>query len=167
MKELFKLAECLNQKYNPNRTNNLIVAELLVKDYPNVPLDIMQWFIVRHSSQGNEIVKGFEDFDIKKARCYKMKITNEQLRDKNFIDFASFAHYDDPYIISDSYFNEMYLYYKEIYFKNGSWDFPIVAIRKRNKLLVVDGTNRYRHMLICLKNSFDFLKQSHYVYVFE
>jgi len=167
MKNLFKLAENLNNKYNPDRTNNLVVAKWLCKDYPNIPLDVMSWFIVRHSSQGDEIVKGFEDFDIKKAKCHKIKIYNEQLQDKNFIDFAPFARYPDPYKISDQEFDEMYSFYKQRYLKNGTWDYPIVAIRKDNKLFVVDGTNRYRHMLICLKNNFDFLSQQHLIYVLE
>lgn len=62
-------------------------------------------------------------------------------------------------------YKQQYNWYKNDYLKNGSWTYPIIAIKYNGKLYVIDGTNRFRHMMICLVNKFDFIANRHLVYV--
>lgn len=164
MKELFYKAQLLNEKFNDNGLNSIIVANKLCEEYKNIPLDIMEWFFVRHSMQGEEIMKGINNFDAHRMKVVKIKLTNEELKDKDKIVFAPFAYYDEPYIIEHK---ETINWYRDYYFKSGTWQAPIIAIKQNNKLFVVDGTCRLHHMLICLKNKFEFIKDKHCVYVLE
>ena len=164
MLELFKQAESINRKKNSNHSQDESVAKELAIEYSNIPLYIIQYFFVRHSSQGNEIIQGFENFNIKCANFYFEELDKDQLQDINIIDYAPFAHYDEPHIIESKGTVD---WYKNYYFKYGTWEFPIIAIKQKGKLFVIDGTNRFRHMLICLKNNLNFIKEKHLIHVIE
>lgn len=78
------------------------------------------------------------------------------------VDYAPFVNYEEPYIVSNE---KLIKWYKQDYFKKGTWDFPIITVKQNERLLIIDGTNRFRHMMICLKSKFDFIKNEHLVYV--
>ena len=162
MQELFRKADALNKKYQYASKER--VAQELLSEYKNIPFDIMLWFFVRHSWQGDEIIQGFENFNIKNSKFYIEELNNDKLQDKNIIDYAPFANYSAPYIVES---DDTVDWYKFDYFKLGTWDYPIVAIKQNGKLLVIDGTNRFRHMLICLKNNFNFIKENHLINIIE
>ena len=163
MLKLFKKAEDLRQKIDRYGLHNNEVADILTKEYPNIPHDILQWFFVRHSHYGKEILTGIEKIDAHRIIVTKINLSKNDLMNKNVIDFAPFAHYD---LLEINEENKRLCEegYKE-YFKNGSWDYPIITVYQNNKYLVLDGTNRFRHMQNCILFNYSWIIEKHCIYV--
>lgn len=171
MKKLFERTNELRKKYCAEdclcdyKKDCPDVIGILCEEYPNIPCDIIKWFIVRHYSQANEIMQGLEDVDAHKIIVSKKALSNDELQNKNIIENAPFTSYDE---VTSKYKDAYKDYYFDTYFPRGTWQAPIVAVKKKNgKLLVIDGTNRFRHMLIALYNKYEFIAEKHLVYIFE
>lgn len=170
MKTLFlKINEIKTTCKNENDfySNKHEIAVRLCEEYPNIPIDIMEHYFVKHSNQGLETLRELPDIDISSIKVCKKIISCEDIINKNKIENAPFTSYDEPELYKGSILNQQYNWYKNDYLKNGSWDYPIVTLKDNDKLWVIDGTNRFRHMLICLKNNFDFIAQKHAIYILE
>lgn len=168
MKELFAKIEKIRNLYLNDfdfyYTYRHEIAENLCIEYPNIPIDIMEYYFVRHVNQGLETLRDLPNINAKEIRVSKIELSKKDLLDENLIQNAPFTSYGKPIVFEDCR-SGMYDYYKNTYFKNGSWEYPIITIKVGNKLWVVDGTNRFRHMLSCLVNKFDFIAPKHQVYI--
>lgn len=162
MKKLFIEIENCKKRF-PKKANHEIANEFC-KKYPNVPMDIMEFYFVKHSNQGLETLTDIPDLKAVDIKVSKVKFSNNNLLDKNMIENAPFTHYHRQ-LVTDELANSCMEWYKNNYFVKGTWDYPIVTIRNKKKYWVIDGTNRFRHMLFCLDCKYDFIANEHMVYV--
>ena len=168
MKELFKKIEEVRKSYTKEfdfLNNRHVIAEYFCKKYPNIPIDIMEYYFVRHSNQGLETLTGLPDIKAIDIKVSTIELTNDNLMDENIIQYAPFASYNKPKVYCGEDFKQYYNWYKNEYLKNGSWTYPIITVKYNGKFYVIDGTFRFSQMLICLVNNFDFIANKHLIYV--
>ena len=139
------------------------IADLLSIDHPNIPHNILEHFIAKHSNQWFEIMKDLEEIDVKDVVVELREFSTSEIFNQDIMDIAPFSGYGDyrkptdiKYTKDDSYF---------IGLVKGTWDYPIVAWEQNGKLHIIDGTNRFRRFYLYNQMGFDHIKDKHLVYV--
>ena len=166
MKNLFKKAYSLIDRNKCITTQCDYIADILYSEYSNIPKDILKYFFIRHSNQADEILKSINPLIAHTIHVKVLNFNNKQLMDDRIIQNANFTNYPPAYA-NDENREFYYDFYKNKYFIKGTWDYPIIAIKQKDKYIVIDGTCRFHHMQMCILYSFKFLKNKHKVYILE
>lgn len=166
MRELFKKINEIKKKYpseNKAFENRHCIALQCCKEYPNIPIDIMEYFFVRHSAMGEKILTGIADVLTRNISVSEKFLSSQDLMDEAIITFAPFVRNEDRKLYNILRVEESC----NTFFPSGTWDFPIITINQNNVLLVIDGTTRFRNLLSYLKSGCLSICDRHKVYVLE
>ena len=160
MKDLFKNAYVLSQTNGDTREYWGSNADILCKEYPNIPHDIMEHFFVKHARDGKNIMTGIPNLDAHKIIVEQIELNKNELLNTEIIKFAPFADKIYPHEIKRSSVYGI-LEGKYAMVKNGTWSAPVVCIKKDNTYLILDGTTRFRSLVTVMVNKNDLIKDMH------
>lgn len=166
MRELFQKINEIKKKYSSEikaSVDSHCITSRCCKEYPNIPIEIMEYFFVRYSAVGEEILTGITDISAHNISVRKIIINSQDLLDESIITFAPFVRNGNRELF---YIPNVEKYCAD-YFPSGTWDHPIITVKQTNVLLVIDGTTRFRNLLSCIKCGCKSICDSHYIYVLE
>jgi len=163
MKTLFSKINKLKKEMNIQYCMDENLSLAISKKYNNIPFDIIKYFFVRHSEFAEQILKDIIPLQAKDIRISTKSLNKTDLLNKNLIDHAPFATGND-FEVPENCRNEYYNSLKEA-FPFGTWEYPIITIVQNNKYLVLDGNNRFARLKIAIRYNFDFVGNTHKIYV--
>lgn len=132
--------------------------EYLKKEYPNLNVDIIEYFLIRHL--GCECV--YDEFcflKLKNCRVEERNIIKDEVFAINYPKFCTFR--DESF----DYFNGAKNFFENQWVKNGTWERPILVTMVKGKMVVIDGNNRLRMLRCYLKYSKKYKAKTHSVYL--
>lgn len=163
MDKLFEKIEKLKRDRNIQYCMDEKIVQEIYKEYSNIPFDIIQYFFVRHSNQFKQILSGINSLNAKEITITNKYLTKNDLLNKETIDHAPFA-INSEHDIPENCKNEYYKILKDE-FPSGTWNHPIITVFQNNKYLVLDGNNRFARLKMAIKCDFDFVENTHEIYV--
>ena len=165
MDKLFKKIEKLKRDRKIQYCMDEKIVQEIHKEYSNIPLDIIQYFFVRHSNQFKEILSGINTLNAKEITITNKYLAKNDLLNKEIIDHAPFA-VNNEYDTHNNCKNEYYKILKDE-FPYGTWNHPIITVFQNNKYLVLDGNNRFARLKMAIQYDFDFVENTHEICVFN